>query len=312
MKGLYGQEEGVKRGTILESLSCDQICSCTDKVCSYFIRMHGSLTPHTQNTALLIVGHGSTENAESSTPYFDHADEIRERGVFKEVHCCFWKEEPSMREAYYNIEADVIFVVPDFISEGYFTREVIPRELELDGPTTTKFGKTIHYCDPVGIHPGMSDILSQRSREVAPGFKPEDTTIFIIGHGTGLNAQSAEAIRTQVKALAERHPEYASVQEAYMEEEPLIEKWDSLAKTSHVVAVPFFIADGLHSYEDIPVLLGMREEGDVAEKGEVFAGNPYTLRGKTLAYSPAIGTDKNMAQVILDQVNKFIDTQLAE
>jgi sirohydrochlorin cobaltochelatase len=29
------------------------------------------------NSALLIVGHGSTENPDSSTPYFDHADEIR-------------------------------------------------------------------------------------------------------------------------------------------------------------------------------------------------------------------------------------------
>jgi len=30
------------------------------------------------DSALLIVGHGSTENPDSSTPYFDHADEILE------------------------------------------------------------------------------------------------------------------------------------------------------------------------------------------------------------------------------------------
>jgi len=95
-----------------------------------------------------------------------------------------------------------------------------------------------------------------------------------------------------------------------MEEEPLIEKWADLAETSHVIAVPFFIADGLHSYEDIPVLLGLREEGNPAKKGEVFEGNPYQLRGKTLAYSPAIGTDKRMSQVILDQVKNFIFTHL--
>jgi hypothetical protein len=79
--------------------------------------------------ALLIVGHGSTENPDSSTPYFDHADEIRRRKLFAEVHCCFWKEEPSMREALYMIDSDEVYVVPDFISEGYFTQEVIPREL---------------------------------------------------------------------------------------------------------------------------------------------------------------------------------------
>lgn len=264
-----------------------------------------------KKAALLIVGHGSTENPDSSTPYFDHADEIRAQGVFGEVHCCFWKEEPSMREALYMIDAEEVFVVPDFISEGYFTREVIPRELELDGPTTQVHGKTIHYCDPIGIHPSMSDILSKRAIEVAGDIRPEETTVFIVGHGTGLNKQSAEAIRTQVTALSERHPEYASVQEAYMEEEPLIENWAELAQTPSVIVVPFFIADGLHSYEDIPVLLGLREEGNPAEMGVIFAGNPYQLRDKTLCYCPAIGTDKRIAEVILNQYSNFISTHLS-
>src|SRR5436189_94912 len=42
-----------------------------------------------------------------------------------------------------------------------------------------------------------------------------------------------------------------------MEELPLVSDWRKLTKTRHVVAVPFFISDGLHSYEDIPVLLGI-------------------------------------------------------
>lgn len=268
--------------------------------------MENSHISRIKQSALLVVGHGSTENPDSSTPYFDHADEIRAQGVFAEVHCCFWKEEPSMREALYMIDAEEVFVVPDFISEGYFTREVIPRELDLEGPTTEVHGKTIHYCDPIGIHPAMSDILSKRAFEVADGIPPEETTVFIVGHGTGLNKQSAEAIRTQVTALSERHPEYASVQEAYMEEEPLIENWDKLAETPNVIVVPFFIADGLHSYEDIPVLLGLREEGNPAEPGVLFEQNPFKLREKTLCYCPAIGTDKRISEVILQQVSKFI------
>ena len=44
---------------------------------------------------------------------------------------------------------------------------------------------------------------------------------------------------------------------AYMEEAPLIAKWDALSSRPNVVVVPFFIADGLHSYEDIPVLFGI-------------------------------------------------------
>ena len=257
--------------------------------------------------ALLIVGHGSTENPDSSTPYFDHAAEIRKRGLFAEVHCCFWKEEPSMREALYMIDAEEVYIVPDFISEGYFTRDVIPRELELTGPTTQVHGKILHYCDPVGIHPSMTSLILQRTEEVAPEVPPEESTLFIVGHGTGLNKNSTKAIRDQVE-LIQTLPanRFASVQDTYMEEAPLISEWDQLAETPNVIVVPFFIADGLHSYQDIPVMLGFeKEEGKAASQKEVFRRNPYQLRDKTLYYSAAIGTEPLMADVILDQIATF-------
>ena len=87
-------------------------------------------------SALLIVGHGSTVNPDSSAPTLRHAVEIRRRGMFAEVACCFWKEEPSLRDALLFFRDETIrevYVVPNFISEGYFTRTVIPRELELTG-----------------------------------------------------------------------------------------------------------------------------------------------------------------------------------
>ena len=86
--------------------------------------------------ALLIVGHGSTVNPDSSTPTWAHAEEIRSRKIFSGVGCAFWKEEPSLRDARFLFDPDTIsevYVVPNFISEGYFTQTVIPRELELAG-----------------------------------------------------------------------------------------------------------------------------------------------------------------------------------
>jgi len=255
--------------------------------------------------ALLIVGHGSTENPDSSTPYLDHAEEIRSRGLFAEVHCCFWKEEPSMREARFMIDAEEVYVVPDFISEGYFTQEVIPRELELDGPTTRVHGKTWHYTLPVGVHDSMTDLLLRRARDIAPGLDPRQTTLFIVGHGTGLNQNSTKAIRDQVERIAAAG-DYAAVLDAYMEEQPFIADWHQLSPTEHVIVVPFFIADGLHSYQDIPVLLGIESEtGAAASQREVFRHNPHQLRDKTLHYSSAIGTERLMADVILDQVADF-------
>ena len=92
------------------------------------------MLPPQRNAALVIVGHGSTVNPDSSEPTWRHAEEIRSRGIFQEVACSFWKEEPSMAEIYDTLESDLVYVVPNFISEGYFCQEVLPRELRVTPP----------------------------------------------------------------------------------------------------------------------------------------------------------------------------------
>jgi len=259
------------------------------------------------NAALVIVGHGSTLNPDSSAPTQRCADEIRRRGLFAEVICAFWKEEPSMREVFYTVGSDTIYIVPNFISEGYFTREVLPRELRLEGPVTRRGGRTIFYCDPVGIHATMTRLLLHRADEVAPGVPRSETSLVIAGHGTSLNEQSRKAIESQVGLIRRGGHGFAEVLDAYMEESPFVKDWDMLSTAPNVVVVPFFIADGLHSYQDIPVLLGLEARPALAAgRNEVFRLNPHRLRGRNLYYSGAIGTDPLMVDVILDQVRDMV------
>lgn len=256
-------------------------------------------------STLIVVGHGSTVNPDSSTPTFAHADTIRQRGLFADVLCAFWKEEPSLREVLQMVETEEAYVVPHFISEGYFTQKVIPREMELTGPITRRDSKVIKYCEPVGNHPQMTDLLLQRASRTAPQIVPEQSSLLIVGHGTGLNENSAVAVKTQVKRIRARHA-YGEVGAAYMEEEPLISNWLSLTHYPSVVVVPFFISDGLHSYEDIPVLLGIQTESKgAASQQEVFRRNPYIRSGRALYYASAIGTDPMMAEIVLDMVHQF-------
>src|SRR5256886_16591633 len=98
------------------------------------------------NSALLIVAHGSTVNPDSSAPTMAHAAEIRRRKIFANVECAFWKEEPSLRDALFQFDPESVrevCVVPNFISEGYFTQTVFPCELELIGRTTKRLGGQI-------------------------------------------------------------------------------------------------------------------------------------------------------------------------
>jgi sirohydrochlorin cobaltochelatase len=256
-------------------------------------------------SALVLIGHGSTLNPDSSASTNDHATTIRSLGLFGEVVSTFWKEEPSFREVLRMIESDDVYLVPNFISEGYFTQTVIPRELGLGGPLTHLGNRTLKYCEPVGSHPSMTDVILHRARETAPGVDPAATSLLIVGHGTSLNDNSAKAAKDQVRWINDLGL-YGEVLATYMEEPPLISDWDKLTTRPNVVVVPFFIADGLHSYQDIPVLLGTEEEGQpAASQREVFRKNPHHLRDRTLYYASAIGTDPTMTDVILEQIATF-------
>src|SRR5260221_11216152 len=83
------------------------------------------------DSSLIVVGNGSTVNPDSTTPTFAHADTIRQKHLFADVLCAFWKEEPTLREVLRMVETGEEYAVPHFISEGYFTQTLIPRALEL-------------------------------------------------------------------------------------------------------------------------------------------------------------------------------------
>jgi sirohydrochlorin cobaltochelatase len=270
-------------------------------------------------SGLLIVAHGSTVNPDSSVPTLAHAEEIRRREIFADVECAFWKEEPSLRDALFLFDPETVrevYVVPNFISEGYFTQTVVPRELELNGRVTKRTnGQLWKYCEPVGNHPSMTNLLLQRAHQIASDIDPAETSFLIVAHGTDLNENSAVAAKREaekIRALGR----YGAVLNVYMEEPPLVSDWQKLTRTPNVVVVPFFISDGLHSYEDIPRLLGIVVAAGVdrgrpgsappaTARGEIFRRNPYKIDDRSLFYAPSIGTDSGFADIIIEQAEKF-------
>jgi sirohydrochlorin cobaltochelatase len=210
-------------------------------------------------------------------------------------------------------------VVPNFISEGYFTQTVVPRELELNGRVTKRStGQIWKYCEPVGNHPMMTDLLLHRAHDIAPDVDPAETSLLIVAHGTDLNENSAVAAKREAEKIRGLG-KFAEVLNVYMEESPLVSDWRKLTETPNIVVVPFFISDGLHSYEDIPVLLGVANARSArlrkatarqatasrGARGEIFQRNPYKIDGRSLFYAPSIGTDPGFADIIIEQAGKF-------
>ena len=266
------------------------------------------------DAALVVLGHGTTLNPDSERPVFRHAAELRRRGIFREVREAFWKQPPQIKDVIASLRTPRVFIVPMFISEGYFANQVIPKELGLDETfrlQTSDF--ELFYSQPVGTHDRMTEVILARAREIIEQFpfprapKPKDITLFIAGHGTGRNEQSRQSVERQV-ALIRAQQIYAGVHAVFMEEDPRIGDCYVLATTRNVVIVPFFMSDGLHTMEDIPVLLG---EPERLVKERLAAGqqtwrNPSEKHGKLTWYSPAVGSAPLLAEVILERVREAV------
>lgn len=269
------------------------------------------------DATLVLLGHGSTKNDESSAVVYQHAAELRHRKIFTEVREAFWKQEPQIKNVLANLSSPRVFIIPLFISEGYFSENVIPHALGFTLTNDPKSRVTQHatrntfYCLPVGTHDSMTDVLLARARDVAAKFpfprlpKPQDTTLFIAGHGTEQNENSRKPMEWQmerVRALKE----YADVHAVFLEEEPRVAKCYELARTRNIIVVPFFISDGMHTQEDIPVLLGEPKrlvEERLAKRQPTWR-NPTERHKKLVWYAAPVGTDPRIADVILERVRE--------
>jgi len=266
------------------------------------------------DAALVVFGHGTTLNENSAAPVLQHVAELRHRKIFREVRAAFWKQEPQIKKVLAEISAPRIFIAPLFISEGFFAAEKIPRELGFAFPENLKLkiqNSELFYCKPVGSHESMTKVILSRAKEVVQKFpfprlpKNSEITLFIAGHGTEKNEGSRKAIERQIE-LIRAQKIYADVHAIFLEESPRISECYSIAQTKNLVIVPFFISDGLHTQEDIPVLFG--EAKSVVEKrlaaNQPSWRNPTEKNGKLVWYSPAVGSAPEMAEVILERVRE--------
>jgi sirohydrochlorin cobaltochelatase len=235
--------------------------------------------------ALVIVGHGSHLNGDSSLPVYEHAGRIRATGEFDEVVECFWKEEPSMRYVLDTVESEDVYVVPAFISEGYFTQQVIPRELGLVGPVTSRGDKTIHYAGPLGTFEGMPDVILERTDDLMRGRELSGrTALVLLGHGTDLNKNSGGVIYLNAGRIRERGI-YDLVEVGFLDQEPEIGVVVDGVEAENVILIPLFIAEGWHTRETIPEDLGLTGEVTVREDKTVYYGAP-------------VGTHPSMANLV--------------
>ncbi|MBB6098722.1 sirohydrochlorin cobaltochelatase [Deinobacterium chartae] len=243
--------------------------------------------------SLVLIGHGSHLNPDSARAVYHYAELLRGQGFFDEVLEGYWKEEPSLRQVLRTARYTDVTVIPMFISEGYFTETVIPREMGLghQGPVPPEGvvrqigGVTVRYTLPYGVHPSMSEVIMQRALEACPDASPEDTALLIIGHGTTRNPNSSRVVYHNADRIR-ASGRFREVAALFLDEDPRVNTWPELLSSRRVVMIPFFTAEGWHTQETIPEDLGLT--GAVTEFGE-----------RTVYYGLPVGTHPQIADVIV-------------
>ncbi|WP_350245158.1 DR2241 family protein [Deinococcus sonorensis] len=245
--------------------------------------------------SLVLIGHGSHLNPESAAAVYRYAELLRSRHLFDEVVEGYWKEEPSLRQVLRTCAYTDVTVIPMFISEGYFTETVIPRELGLghqgpvprEGVARTIGGRTLRYTLPYGVHPRMSEVILERAREVLPDASGEDTALVVIGHGTTRNENSNKVVYQNAELIRQQGL-FAEVHALFLDEEPKAADWRERVQARRVVMVPFFASEGWHTLETIPEDLELR--------GEV---THFSDPAQTVYYARPVGTHPAVADVIV-------------
>jgi sirohydrochlorin cobaltochelatase len=162
---------------------------------------------------------------------------------------------------------------------------VIPRELGLDGPVSSKDGKTIRYAGPLGTFEGMPDVILERTDDLMRGREVSGrTALVLLGHGTDLNKNSGGVIYLNAGRIGERGI-YDIVEVGFLDQEPEIGGVVDGVEAENVILIPVFIAEGWHTRETIPEDL-------------VLTGEVTVREAKTIYYGAPVGTHPSMANLI--------------
>jgi len=231
--------------------------------------------------ALVLVGHGSARNPHTKDPLCTAAAEIERRGVFDEIRTGFLKEDSRICKTIEPLVSDDVTVVPFFISDGYYTRQVIPCCLKKNRNASER---NIRYTKAVGSHPRFAGLILSHAREA--GWKSGDA-LLVLGHGTPKNPRSGINVYLQAERIRRLLPG-EEILTTFIDEPPFVTDAWTLTSAEKLFIVPLFVGNGWHVTETIPEDLGLDDQ---------FRGQQGR---RELIMTSAVGTDPGLVDVILE------------
>ena len=256
---------------------------------------------------IMIVGYG-TRKGNLEEVLETQAKRLRCRG-WEHVEIAYFRvSHPTIPDALKKMASDGvdnIIVLPYYIAEGTLTKELIPEKLgmgnkdmadvEVDGKTVS-----IYIAPAFGTDISLTDILCDKIADVDGD---QDCGILILGHGT--RYQSLANMRI-IKINAERLKlrGYKHVTYAFNEfcEPTIKDALDLLEKegVEKIVALPLFIAMGLHLGDEIPEQIGIPSYSD---------GGIIKVNGREIpvAYTRPVEADSRLTDLLSRKASEYFN-----
>ena len=119
-------------------------------------------------TALIVVGHGTRRHASSSASTRTVVEDLRKLGVCSEVHSAFLDEPPRLEEVFGALWRAQIVVFPFFMGGSYHVLQDLPRRLGMENRVGTPFpaqatraGQQVVFDRAIGSDEGMTSIIAE-------------------------------------------------------------------------------------------------------------------------------------------------------
>ena len=254
---------------------------------------------------ILLIGYGSNEpDAEDAMKM--QAGRLKDSRTYPTYWAFTRVNTPTPKDALAKMAADGIddaAVVPLIISDSMVSTQKIPELLGTTYPegTVSVDGKDIRlrFSSAVGTDPGIINIFLENIKK---NNGKKTTPILVIGHGSKdlKNTKTVTDIADKLRGNG-----YTNVTACFNEfNEPTVEAAfsDALSKADDLVlALPMFIAGGVHITRDIPPKIGLPERGTVG-----CVDNDGKKIMVVLAH--CIGHDPILRDAILSRVDSIFGT----
>ncbi|MFB6117210.1 CbiX/SirB N-terminal domain-containing protein [Halosegnis sp.] len=199
---------------------------------------------------LLLVGRAAGDGPEV---FETHRRRLADRTSFDAVEVATYEEEPvrELRERFATHEADRVHAVPMCLAHTHDTVDAVPRALSyLPGE--------VHYCDPVGRNPAVTEVLAERARGLVD--EGEDASLVLVGFGSSSTPHQRRAAEYHAGRLRETAG-YGQVVTCYLLQNPTVECVRYEVSNPRSVAVPLFVAPSPATDERIPEQLELSRGG---------------------------------------------------